>query len=288
MRERYYQDTQNPTRKKTYVALDMSLYNASLLRDEVAFEIAMGDLESCLARAPSAECIVEQLVSVPHLLEFIISGEYSVSSHQDVLFLKCFVKAVDDNVARILSECIIGVIPDEAIGFATSLGARILDNFSLFLEFLPYPSPSEKPPNILERRHYVEHARRALQLLAEHPLAMKGTAGNRSGSKGARQKGKKAVKNTVSMKVIDPDPFNALGVVVPVDEDEVYSVVKSIVDEQKQCMEVSSVLHAVVTAYNTTDVVLSSCSASCTPARDHTTRFRFGGRSRFHHPLALR
>ena len=54
----------------------MSLYDASLLRDEVAFEIAMSDLEGGLARASSAECIVEQLVSVPHLLEFIVSGEH--------------------------------------------------------------------------------------------------------------------------------------------------------------------------------------------------------------------
>ena len=76
MRERHSQDAQNSSRKKPPVALDMSLYDASLLRDEVAFEIAMSDLEGGLARASSAECIVEQLVSVPHLLEFIVSGEH--------------------------------------------------------------------------------------------------------------------------------------------------------------------------------------------------------------------
>ena len=77
MRERHSSDVRNGTRRKYDVALDLNLYDASLLGDEVAFEIAVGDLKSCLARAQSAECIVEQLVSVPHLLEFIVSGQYT-------------------------------------------------------------------------------------------------------------------------------------------------------------------------------------------------------------------
>lgn len=65
--------------KKTHVTLDMGLYDASLLRDEVALEVAIGDLESNLAKAQNADCIVEQLASVPHLLEFALSSEYLVS-----------------------------------------------------------------------------------------------------------------------------------------------------------------------------------------------------------------
>ena len=67
MREQYASPV---SLNKTHVALDMSLYDASLLRDEVALEVAVSDLESNLAKAQSADCIVEQLATVPHLLEF--------------------------------------------------------------------------------------------------------------------------------------------------------------------------------------------------------------------------
>lgn len=87
MRERQHSDVQNSPVKRSRVALDTRLYDASLLRDEVAFEIAIGDLESTLAQTPSAECIVEQLASVPHLLECMISSEYTASLHHDVWLL---------------------------------------------------------------------------------------------------------------------------------------------------------------------------------------------------------
>lgn len=82
MREREYSVPRNQTTKKSHVELDMRLYDASLLRDEVAFEVAISDLESSLARAPSAECIVEQLVAVPNLLECMVSGEYTITAPQ--------------------------------------------------------------------------------------------------------------------------------------------------------------------------------------------------------------
>ena len=155
------------------------------------------------------------------------------------------------------------------------MGARILDSFSLFLEFLPYSSPSERPPNILEKRHYVEHAGRALQLLAEHPLATRGTAANKPSSKAARRKGKKPAKYTVSTNVIDPKVFDGLGVPVPADEDEIYAVMKDIVDELRRCMEVSSVHCAVITMHNMVDIVLSACLASCPPTRLDTACVHF-------------
>ena len=146
--------------------------------------------------------------------------------------------AVPDSIARSLNEYIIGSLPNDATDFATSLGARILDSFSLFLEFLPYPTPSEKPPNVLEKRHYVEHATRALQLLSDHPFASSSNAATKPGSKGARKKGKNPVKNASYTSETDPKPFKALGLSVPADGDEAYAVVKSIFEELKLCMEV--------------------------------------------------
>lgn len=150
-----------------------------------------------------------------------------------------------------------------------SLGARILDRFSLFLEFLPYPSPSEKPPNILEKRHYVEHATRALQLLAEHEFATTNAAAIKSGRKGARQKGKKSVDNAIYKNAIDPKVFDALGIPVPTDKDGTSAVVKNIIDEQKRCMEVSTDFHGIV-AIDNMIVVLSTRLTPYSPTRHHT------------------
>ena len=65
--------------KQTHVTLDMSLYDASLLRDEVALEVAISDLEGNLVKAQNADRIVEQLASVPGLLELAVSCKWSFS-----------------------------------------------------------------------------------------------------------------------------------------------------------------------------------------------------------------
>ncbi|KAH9931245.1 uncharacterized protein B0H18DRAFT_929725 [Fomitopsis serialis] len=209
---------------KPSVRLDLSLYDASLLRDEIAVGVAISDLEGNLVDTDSVNSIVEDLASVPHLLEFALS-------------------VVDDEAARKLSECILASFPADAKSFATSLAGRLIERFSLFLVFLRYPSPSAEPEDIRDNRHSVERAKRVLEVLAGLPFSYAtaedpGLAGrSSSGLVKQKGKGKKQPRTPSSSVKIDLKLLNELGIKVPSDRDEALAVVASIMDSQKRILQ---------------------------------------------------
>lgn len=131
-----------------------------------------------------------------------------------------------------------GSFPGEAKAFATSLGGRLLDRFSLYLEFLSYPMPSDRPPKILEKRHAVERAQKMLHLLAEHSFEPNGPGTSRPGAKGIKQKSRMQFNTSTLKSVADTKSFDDLGMTVPADQDEALAVTACIIEEQKRLMEV--------------------------------------------------
>ncbi|KAH9910160.1 uncharacterized protein B0H18DRAFT_516086 [Fomitopsis serialis] len=209
---------------KPSVRLDLSLYDASLLRDEIAVGVAISDLEGNLVDTDSVNSIVEDLASVPHLLEFALS-------------------VVDDEAARKLSECILASFPADAKSFATSLAGRLIERFSLFLVFLRYPSPSAEPEDIRDTRHSVERAKRVLEVLAGLPLGYAtaedpGLAGrSSSGLVKQKGKGKKQPRTPSSSVKVDLKLLNELDIKIPSDRDEALAVVASIMFSQKRILQ---------------------------------------------------
>ena len=179
--------------------------------------------------------------------------------------------AIDQNAAQKMSESIVGSFPVGAKAFATSLGGRLLDRFSLYLEFLSYPLPSDKPPKILEKRHNVERAQKVLRLLAEHSFDARGPGTSKPGTKGAKQKSRKQSKGSKLKAVMDTKSFDDLGMTVPADQGEALAVAASVIEEQKHIMEVrhrgssrSRISHPSMRS------ALSTSPSLRSPARDHT------------------
>lgn len=165
--------------------------------------------------------------------------------------------------------------PIEAKSFANSLAGRLLDRFSLFLEFLSYPLPSDRPPKLLEKRHAVERAQKVLCLLAGHSFDAQGLDASRPGAKGVKQKKRKQSRNCTPKTVMDTKAFDELGMTVPTDQDEAFAVVASIIDEQKRLMEVgyhgSYYVHLIDAVMHS---ALSTSLALCTSGRHDTTCLR--------------
>ena len=66
--------------KRNYLAFDVHIFDARLLADEISVESALSVLEGYLENpAISINELLRDLLSVPHLLEFVISGIFNSS-----------------------------------------------------------------------------------------------------------------------------------------------------------------------------------------------------------------
>ncbi|KAH9931249.1 uncharacterized protein B0H18DRAFT_1116412 [Fomitopsis serialis] len=195
----------------------MSRYDAAVLKDEVALEVAMGDLENNLARTANVDGIVEDLLSIPCLLEFALAS-------------------LSDTAAHKLSDGIFEALPIEASLFSASLGCRVLQRLSLFFVFLSYPSPADIPDGILMEHHSVERAKRLLHILAQHLFESSGrTGGPVRGSK--KQKAKQQVQRPAPMPTLDSKVFNDLGIEVPSNRNEALAVAASVIETQRHLLQ---------------------------------------------------
>ena len=155
-----------------------------------------------------------------------------------VPFLSALCTAVEPSAARKVCECIMNSFPTEAKAFATSLAGHLLDRFSLYLQSLHYPLPSDKPPRILEKRHAVERAQKVLRLIAEHSFDAQSPGTSKPGTKGVKQKNRKQSRGSTSKPVADVRSFEDFGMTVPADQGDAIAVAAGIIGEQKQLMEV--------------------------------------------------
>ncbi|TFY54263.1 hypothetical protein EVJ58_g8968 [Rhodofomes roseus] len=214
MRERRVHSVSTPT--QIPVRLNLSLYDASLLRDEVAVEIAIGDLESNLAKTTSVDGIIEDLMADPCLLEFALAN-------------------VSDTAARYLTRGILDALPTEMKLFSTSLGCRVLQRLCLFLAFFSYPSSSDKPADIDEEHRSIQRAKRGLHILAQHSFEKTESAVKGSSSK--KKKAKQRQPPSPPRPAIDSKVFDDLGIAIPSDQNEALAVGASMIDQQKRLLE---------------------------------------------------
>ncbi|KAH9891312.1 hypothetical protein C8Q73DRAFT_119576 [Cubamyces lactineus] len=132
-----------------------ALLDATLLHDELAIGDAINALESHLVvSAGSLDDTIRELLAVRHCLEYALSA---INSGAFSLIYKIVMQGFPDNV-----EC-----------FVASLQATLLDRFSLYFLFLPYPDhPREQSQFLTSHRRHVESAiplLRALTNMRVHP-----------------------------------------------------------------------------------------------------------------------
>ncbi|KAI9068145.1 hypothetical protein FKP32DRAFT_1672451 [Trametes sanguinea] len=137
------------------------LLDATLLEDELSIEAALCALESHLADPATAlDDAIQELLSVPHCLEFVLS-------------------AVGENAYDQLRKTILHNFPETPDRYLASSVSGVLLRLSKFLLFLPYPDlASDEPPSLRSHHHSVELAVPLLQAL----IALQATCGNAGGS----------------------------------------------------------------------------------------------------------
>ncbi|OBZ79119.1 hypothetical protein A0H81_00134 [Grifola frondosa] len=129
-----------------HFSVGMALSDSSLLRNEVAVEAAIRGLESYLGKETNVEHLINDLLSIPHLFEFVMS-------------------AVANETFLALKAWIIQHFPAKPEDFATSIVSVLLSRLSLSLVFLPYSSSAEEPGRLKECRRSVELALAVLQAI---------------------------------------------------------------------------------------------------------------------------
>ncbi|KAI0641201.1 hypothetical protein C8Q79DRAFT_992409 [Trametes meyenii] len=126
-----------------------ALFDATLLQDELVIQTAIGALESQLVDSASIGGVVEvveELLSSPHCFEFVLS-------------------ATNHHIYEKIRNAILHSYPNTPEQFSSSLADRLLARLSLFLLFLPYPDPSESPPNLRSHKQKIDSSGVALKAL---------------------------------------------------------------------------------------------------------------------------
>ncbi|GBE78672.1 predicted protein [Sparassis crispa] len=206
--------------RKVRVKLDMSLFDASLLKNEVALEVAVGVLDSNLGNpAMSIEHFIEDLMAIPHLLEFALS-------------------VMSDTSTRIFSEWIHRSFPRDPEKFASSVAATLLSRFSLYFHFLPYSATAEEPGNLHEYRRSVQLTGPVLDVLARQTFSEEDDEADEEDAyivkkRGQQKKRRRAARSTA----IDPQIFKNLGLQIPTTKVEAQELAFKILEEQWEILQ---------------------------------------------------
>ncbi|KAI0935696.1 hypothetical protein AcV5_004043 [Taiwanofungus camphoratus] len=210
--------------QKALVNFDIRLFDPSLLRSEVALEVAISELDGFLSiPAADPQRLVDALLPIPHGFEFAIS-------------------AINNTAFLILSSWIMNQFPTTPDAYASSLGSQLLSRFSLYLHFLSVPSAIDAPKSLGDCRRSVGLAARALQALcsqsfsggsaADEPVVDAEFKIAKRQSQLKRKQMKRARSNTIDMK-----PFNDIGENVPHTREEADIVAMKILNSQKDILE---------------------------------------------------
>ncbi|EMD41416.1 hypothetical protein CERSUDRAFT_89982 [Gelatoporia subvermispora B] len=208
---------------------DTSQFDTRLLGDEAAIESAIRAFESSLGD-PSVDvgCIVDKLLSVKNLFEFVVSAasEWAAS-------------AIRERILRDLLKT-----PEDC---TKSIAYKVLSRISLSLLFAPWPSSIEGLSSLRDCRRSVEIAYPALQVLARlafsSPEAVSPTSPIdedfedlvdldfiRVKRKALQGKGRRGTRAPSSS--IDTKAFKDLGVSVPTSETEAAQLTMSLLEDQ--------------------------------------------------------
>lgn len=231
-----------------------TLQDAAALRDEVVLQGAVRDLENYLeSSGVSIAKVVSDLSSTQRLLEFVLSGK-SIVRDRRVQFphlLTPFV-AVNDTAAQKITDWLLVQMPDRAPTYLSSPFPRILEQFSLSLLFLSYPSPEYEPRNLGECHKHIQRVTAVLQSLAVHDFNTASVTEDAveldEGSDifvriaTSKQKKKRKAKQPQLKVVTDTRPFVEAHVSVPTSTEEAEAVAASLIDELKPTLKVGGVL----------------------------------------------
>ncbi|KAI0327262.1 hypothetical protein GY45DRAFT_1428013 [Cubamyces sp. BRFM 1775] len=127
-----------------------ALLDATLLHDELVVGDAISALENHLVvSAGSLDETIYELFSIPNCLEYTLS-------------------VISDEAFSLIRQALLYGFPDTATCFASSLQAKLLERFSLYLLFLPYPDLTrDQPPSLTPHRRHVELAAPLLRALTK-------------------------------------------------------------------------------------------------------------------------
>ncbi|OCH88979.1 hypothetical protein OBBRIDRAFT_757238 [Obba rivulosa] len=205
-------------------------FNVNLLGDKVAVEGAIRTFESALeSPAANVDDIIEELLSVSHLFEFVVS-------------------AISDGVASLIREHILRGLSKAPEDYTKSIAYKVLSHISISLLFAPYPSSTEGPSNLRECRRSVELAHPVLQALSRLtfcPEEVSPTSPTVESFddldfiqvKRKSQQGKKNKRRKRAVSV-DMKLFDAIGVEAPTSEAEAISLAADLLHEQREVTQV--------------------------------------------------
>ena len=132
------------------------------------------------------------------------------------------------------------MFPSTAQDFNGSFSSSILSHISHFFASLAYPSPS-----LADCHRAVELARPLLNAIAtlsfsceQNNDARKDDKRGGGRSKRPSQKESKKAKMTDWSPLVDPKPFNAIGVPVPESSEEASSLTQSVLQDQRNILKV--------------------------------------------------
>ncbi|EMD41355.1 hypothetical protein CERSUDRAFT_120481 [Gelatoporia subvermispora B] len=212
--------------KSAHVVLDMSLFDASTLRNPGGIEIAVSVFEK-FAKNPTTDLnnLVEPLSTSYGLFELMLS-------------------LCDHSVYTQVKDWLMTTFHADARVFLASLQSQILKQISLYFTSLNWPSHKVKPASVDSSHNSVMLAYPALQAMADLFDALPlDNEGHRSvkgaGAKASKRDGKVLGKTSKlpSGVSVDPKPFADLGVDIPLTRDAVADLAREVLQDQCQVLE---------------------------------------------------
>ncbi|KAL1940597.1 hypothetical protein VTO73DRAFT_8032 [Trametes versicolor] len=198
------------------------MFEKTLLRDDIAVEIAFSDLERYLHGSPTtAEELLAEVEVIPFLLDFILCG-------------------VSDRAFEILHTSILAEFPTIADGFGSSAHGKLLARLCKSL-LLPYVRISEAPREFIAHQKSVESAASVLQALSDLNLpegALNDDADDpKRLAKRKAQARRRSSAASASSSVAEAAPFYAYGVRPPSTQAEAAEMIIAILHKQRAILQ---------------------------------------------------
>lgn len=193
--------------------------------------------------------------------------------------------AINDAAVQKITDWLLMQMPDRAPTYLSSPFPHILEQFSLSLLFLPYPSPEYEPRQLREYHQRIQRITAVLKSLAVHDFnivnEIEDTVELDEGLdifvKVTTPKQKKRKAKQPQLKVItDMRPFGEAHIDVPTSTEEAEAIAASLIDELKPMVKVGDILDgSAFIHYETTELhhrVQTPTSERTSQTRLHTSR----------------
>ena len=144
---------------------------------------------------------------------------------------------VNDDITAYILGFVLNKLPPNVSAFRSSLGYEIVYRLSRSLSQFPYP-PNGKPEGLDDRCHHTQMAPSVLEdlaLLLEPGFFEEGESSNRKAAQTSRRKAITGVYAEINDRL-----FRALGTQLPRTRESVEEMIRSIVDNQKATLKVST------------------------------------------------